>query len=59
MMTATQPVRVIRPVSWRTVRIASALGTLSRHGDLLRTLTAHRLSVRYKQSLLGPLWALV
>jgi len=54
-----QPVRVIRPVSWRTVRLASALHTLSRHSDLLRTLTAHRVSVRYKQSLLGPAWALV
>ena len=54
-----QPVRVIRPVSWRTVRLPEALRALVRHGDLLRTLTAHRLSVRYKQSLLGPLWALV
>jgi lipopolysaccharide transport system permease protein len=59
MMPYTQPVRVIRPVSWGTVRMASALRTLARHGDLLRTLTAHRVSVRYKQSLLGPVWALV
>jgi lipopolysaccharide transport system permease protein len=59
MTTHRQPVRVIRPVSWGTVRIGSALRTLARHGDLLRTLTAHRVSVRYKQSLLGPVWALV
>lgn len=58
-MTHRQPVRVIRPVTWGTVRIGSALRTLAHHGDLLRTLTAHRVSVRYKQSLLGPLWALV
>jgi lipopolysaccharide transport system permease protein len=55
---AVQVVRVIRPVSWTNVRLWSALATLARHGDLIRTLAAHRLSVRYKQSLLGPLWAL-
>jgi lipopolysaccharide transport system permease protein len=55
----TTPVRVIRPASWTHVRPCAAVRTLARHADLIRTLTAHRLSVRYKQSLLGPLWALV
>ena len=53
------PVRVIRPVSWTTVRLGEALARLADHGDLFRTLTLHRLSVRYKQSLLGPAWAVL
>jgi len=53
------PVRVIRPVSWTTVRPGEALARLADHGDLFRTLTLHRLSVRYKQSLLGPAWAVL
>jgi lipopolysaccharide transport system permease protein len=32
---------------------------LSEYGDLLSTLTRHRLSVRYKQSVLGGTWALL
>jgi len=31
---------------------------LPRYADLLYTLTAHRIRVRYKQSLLGPAWAI-
>jgi lipopolysaccharide transport system permease protein len=53
------PVRVIRPVSWTTVRLGEALARLAEHGDLFWTLTLHRLSVRYKQSLLGPAWAVL
>jgi lipopolysaccharide transport system permease protein len=53
------PVRVIRPVSWTTVRLGEAVARLADHGDLFRTLTLHRLSVRYKQSLLGPAWAVL
>jgi len=59
MMTRSADVHVIRPRSWRTVRPALALRTLTGYGDLIRTLTAHRLSVRYKQSVLGPLWAVL
>jgi lipopolysaccharide transport system permease protein len=55
----TNPVRVIRPVCWTTVRVGDALARLLDHRDLFRTLTLHRLSVRYKQSLLGPAWAVL
>ena len=35
------------------------LRTLPDYRDLLHVLTAHRIRVRYKQSLLGPLWAVL
>jgi lipopolysaccharide transport system permease protein len=37
----------------------AALGTLVRHSDLFRTLTAHRIRVRYKPSALGLCWAVL
>jgi lipopolysaccharide transport system permease protein len=57
--TTPVPVRVIGPVSWTTVRPGAALQALADHYDLFRTLTLHRLSVRYKQSILGPAWAVL
>jgi lipopolysaccharide transport system permease protein len=57
-VTAT-PVRVIRPVSWTTVHLGEGLARLAQYGDLFQTLTLHRLSVRYKHSLLGPAWAVL
>jgi lipopolysaccharide transport system permease protein len=53
-----RPLTVISPpalswqLAWRSVRM------LPRYADLLYTLTAHRIKVRYKQSLLGPAWAI-
>ena len=53
-----RPLTVISPpalswqLAWRSV------GMLPRYADLLYTLTAHRIKVRYKQSLLGPAWAI-
>jgi lipopolysaccharide transport system permease protein len=39
--------------------LARAATRLVHHRDLLYTLSAHRLNVRYKQSLLGPAWAIL
>jgi len=35
------------------------LRALPGYGDLLYVLTLHRIRVRYKQSLLGPIWAVL
>ena len=52
-----RPVIVRRPGSG--YRFRRGLGTLTRYRDLFRTLTAHRIRVRYKQSVLGICWALL
>lgn len=54
-----RPVTVFEPVSLATVRPLTRLRRLTQYGDLLLTLSAHRLSVRYKQTRLGALWAVV
>jgi lipopolysaccharide transport system permease protein len=50
---------VIEPPSLAGVRPLAALRRLAGHADLLRTLTIHRVKVRYTQSRLGMLWALL
>jgi len=57
--TADRRVTVIEPPSWRAVRPGAAVARLARFGDLLLTLSAHRISVRYKQSRLGIIWAVL
>lgn len=52
-----RPVTVRRPN--RRQGIAADLRALAGHFDLFRTLTAHRIRVRYKQSVLGVCWALL
>jgi lipopolysaccharide transport system permease protein len=52
------PVRVLAPPKWSPTRAASDLRQLFQHADLLAALSRHRLNVRYKQSLLGGLWAM-
>lgn len=54
-----RPIKNIRPPSFEPWRIWSAGRELLRYRDLVVTLSLHRLSVRYKQSLLGWAWALV
>jgi lipopolysaccharide transport system permease protein len=49
----------IRPPSFEPWRLWSAGRELLSYRDLLVTLSLHRLSVRYKQSILGWAWALV
>jgi len=51
--------RVIRPPAFSLGAPFRSLGSLKDHGDLFYTLTLHRIRVRYKQSLLGPAWAVL
>jgi lipopolysaccharide transport system permease protein len=50
---------VIRPPSMSPVALIRAIRHLMQYRDLLHTLSVHRLKVRYKQSILGPTWALL
>ena len=56
---AARPVTIIRPPSLSAARLWHALRQLPRYTDLTLVLTAHRIRVRYKQSALGPLWAVL
>ena len=51
--------RVIRPPSVSLAGIWTALLELWKYRDLLYTLSAHRIKVRYKQSVLGIAWAVL
>lgn len=53
------PTVVIRPASSAWLRIGDHLAQLREYGDLLYTLSAHRISVRYKQTALGVVWAVL
>jgi lipopolysaccharide transport system permease protein len=53
----TRPVKVIRPPAFSLATVASGIINLTRYSDLLYTLTLFRLTVRYKQSVLGWIWA--
>jgi len=50
---------VLRPPSFSLGRLGRSLVLLTHYRDLLVVLTAHRIKVRYKQSALGPVWAIV
>ena len=52
-------ITVIEPPSLSDLRLSTAIRRLLREGDLLRALTAHRFKVRYKQSRLGVVWAIL
>jgi lipopolysaccharide transport system permease protein len=55
----SRPLTVYEPPALRRVRPLVALGQLREHGDLLLTLSLHRIKVRYQQSRLGILWAVL
>ena len=55
----SRPVTVFEPPALRRLRPLAALRRLREHGDLLLTLSLHRVRVRYKQSRLGILWAVL
>jgi lipopolysaccharide transport system permease protein len=50
---------VIRPASSAWLRVGDHVARLRDYSDLLRTLSVHRISVRYKQTSLGLLWAVL
>jgi lipopolysaccharide transport system permease protein len=50
---------VIRPADSVWVNIGPHLGRLIEYWDLLRTLSVHRINVRYRQTLLGVGWAVL
>jgi lipopolysaccharide transport system permease protein len=50
---------VLRPPSFSFERLWRSVLALPHYRDLLITLTAHRIKVRYKQSILGPAWAVI
>jgi lipopolysaccharide transport system permease protein len=55
----SRPTTVFEPPALRRVRPLAALRQLREHSDLLLTLSLHRVRVRYKQSRLGILWAVM
>jgi homopolymeric O-antigen transport system permease protein len=54
-----QPVAVLRPPTWRDVWSFEHARTLRAWAGLFVELSRHRLNVRYKQSILGPAWAVI
>ena len=54
-----RPHTIIEPPSLSLMHAVTAAKRLPQFGELLRTLTVHRLSVRYKQSALGIAWAMI
>lgn len=52
-------VTIIRPPAFSPLVLFSGIARLREHLDLFLTLTAHRLKVRYKQSVLGLAWAVI
>lgn len=54
-----RPLAVVTPPRFTPFAMRSWLGRLLLYRDLLVTLTLHRIKVRYKQSALGPAWAVL
>jgi homopolymeric O-antigen transport system permease protein len=57
--TGVRRMKVIRPVAFSLRDLWTGLIGLSDYRDLLVALSAHRLKVRYKQSVLGIAWAII
>lgn len=57
--TDRRPVTIIRPPGSITSGLLQQIAHLPGYWDLLVTLTVHRVKVRYKQSALGLLWAIL
>lgn len=51
--------KIIRPPSFSPLKLLGNLALLAQYKDLLLTLSAHRVKVRYKQSVLGIFWAIL
>jgi lipopolysaccharide transport system permease protein len=54
-----RPATVIRPIHFAPASLLAAMGGSWAYRDLFLTLTAHRVKVRYKQSVLGFAWAVL
>lgn len=54
-----RPVSEIRPPSLSGINLLASLAKLAQYRDLVWTLSVHRVKVRYKQSILGVLWAIL
>jgi homopolymeric O-antigen transport system permease protein len=54
-----RPTTIIRAPKFSVAVLATAMSELIEYRDLLYTLSIHRLKVRYKQSVLGPAWAVL
>src|SRR5206468_8117198 len=54
-----RPIMVLRAPSLSPASLAHSIVRLFHYRDLLLTLSLHRLKVRYKQSVLGPSWAVL
>lgn len=52
-------VTVIRPAASAWLHVGEHLARLREYGDLLHTLSVHRIGVRYKQTSLGFAWAVL
>ena len=52
-------VRVLAPPRWSPIAAARQVVVLAEYSDLLAVLSRHRINVRYKQSVLGTLWAVL
>jgi lipopolysaccharide transport system permease protein len=52
-------ITILEPPSLAPWRVVHHLARLAHYGDLLYTLSLHRVRVRYKQSMLGLVWAIV
>jgi lipopolysaccharide transport system permease protein len=50
---------VIRPAASGWINIAAHVSALPDYADLLYTLSVHRIKVRYRQTVLGVLWAVL
>ena len=57
--TSTRPSYEIRPPSLSGFNLLASLKKLAQYRDLIWTLCLHRVKVRYKQSVLGILWAIL
>ena len=58
-MSAKGRTLVIRPPASTWMDVRAHLRELMSYGDLLRTLSRHRINVRYRQTLLGIAWAVL
>jgi len=55
----SEAIRVLAPPDWKSIATGAHLRRLGHYRDLLAVLSRHRIHVRYKQSRLGGLWALL